>query len=87
MSELNEINWAAFQFDGDNELWTEVQRTLEEFEEAEVHSCTAPELDANQRAETTFGAVVAPVRPSPLAPPGHSSSVETESAALALRVV
>ncbi len=50
MSELNEINWAAFQFDGDNELWTEVQRTLEEFEEAEVHSCTAPELDANQRA-------------------------------------
>ena len=50
MSESNEINWAAFQFTGENDLWDEVHRTLEEFSEAEIQSCTSLDLSAEQRA-------------------------------------
>ena len=40
MLESNEINWSAYQFEGRNELWDEVIRTLESFEEAEVAQAT-----------------------------------------------
>lgn len=40
MSELNEINWSALQWEGENELWAEVMKTLDEFMDAEVESAT-----------------------------------------------
>lgn len=42
MLESNEINWTALQWDGKNELWDEVMKTLDEFMDAEVDSATDP---------------------------------------------
>lgn len=43
MSELpNETNWTALQWDGKNELWDEVIRTLDAFLEAEFDSAMDP---------------------------------------------
>ena len=43
MSELpSETNWTALQWDGKNELWDEVLRTLSAFYDAEIDSATDP---------------------------------------------
>lgn len=50
MSESNQINYAAFQWEGENELWTEMMQTLREYEMAEMLAVQDANLDANQRA-------------------------------------
>jgi len=43
MLESNETNWTALQWDGKNELWDEVMKTLQEFIDAELQSATDPD--------------------------------------------
>ena len=50
MSESNQINYAAFQWEGENELWTEMMQVLHDYELAEMLAVQDANLDANQRA-------------------------------------
>jgi len=50
MLESNQINYTAFQWDGENELWNEMMQNLREYEQAEIISTQDMNLDANQRA-------------------------------------
>ena len=50
MLESNQINYSAFQWEGENELWTEMMLNLREYEQAEIIAIQDINLDANQRA-------------------------------------
>ena len=50
MSELSEINYTVYQWDGKNELFEEMLRGMNDFVEVETDSALDINLDANQRA-------------------------------------
>lgn len=50
MSELSEINYTVYQWNGKNELFEEMLRGMNDFVEVETDSALDINLDANQRA-------------------------------------
>ncbi len=50
MSELSEINYTAYQWDGKNELFEEMLKGMNDFVEVETDTALDATLDANQRA-------------------------------------
>ena len=46
---MDEVNWNAFQWEGDNELWTEVLKHLANFQSSEIDVVLSPDLTDQQR--------------------------------------
>ncbi len=46
---MDEVNWSALQWEGDNELWAEVLKHLDNFQSAEIDVTLSPDLTDQQR--------------------------------------